>query len=283
MPVFFFCFCFCFFFFRLFVCFVRFFAFRALRNSLSFSRSVRPSVCPPRLAIHLREVLSFRRGEDFGASDLASLFFVFLFFCFFIFFLFVLFCFFFKSLFFGFLVEESSGGICVLGSVRRTWGFALRFARSGGFRSTSDRGEMDSDQGKLFIGGISWETTEEKLRDYFKAYGEVTETVIMKDRATGRARGFGFVIFADPAVADRVVNEKHTIDGRTVSLSYLRRRFFRAGMRVGLNVMSDKGSRERLWCVLLWWDGSWDVACVWMWCNAGYVLGVITSLSLSFS
>jgi RNA-binding protein Musashi len=84
---------------------------------------------------------------------------------------------------------------------------------------------MDSDQGKLFIGGISWETTEEKLRDYFKAYGEVTETVIMKDRATGRARGFGFVIFADPSVADRVVNEKHTIDGRTVSLSYLRRRF----------------------------------------------------------
>lgn len=76
---------------------------------------------------------------------------------------------------------------------------------------------MDSDQGKLFIGGISWETTEEKLRDYFKSYGEVAETVIMKDRATGRARGFGFVIFADPSVADRVAGEKHTIDGRTVS------------------------------------------------------------------
>ncbi len=75
---------------------------------------------------------------------------------------------------------------------------------------------MDSDQGKLFIGGISWETTEEKLRDHFQAYGEVAETVIMKDRATGRARGFGFVIFADPTVADRVVTEKHTIDGRTV-------------------------------------------------------------------
>jgi RNA-binding protein Musashi len=77
---------------------------------------------------------------------------------------------------------------------------------------------MDSDQGKLFIGGISWETTEEKLRDYFKSYGEVAETVIMKDRATGRARGFGFVIFADPSVADRVAGEKHTIDGRTVSI-----------------------------------------------------------------
>jgi RNA-binding protein Musashi len=78
---------------------------------------------------------------------------------------------------------------------------------------------MDSDQGKLFIGGISWETTEEKLRDHFQAYGEVVEVVIMKDRATGRARGFGFVVFADPAVADRVVKEKHTIDGRTVSVS----------------------------------------------------------------
>jgi RNA recognition motif-containing protein len=78
-------------------------------------------------------------------------------------------------------------------------------------------GVMDSDQGKLFIGGISWETTEEKLRDHFQAYGEVAEVVIMKDRATGRARGFGFVVFADPAVADRVVKEKHTIDGRTVS------------------------------------------------------------------
>jgi len=79
-------------------------------------------------------------------------------------------------------------------------------------------GEMDSDQGKLFIGGISWETTEEKLRDHFQAYGEVVEIVVMKDRATGRGRGFGFVVFADPAVADGVVTEKHTIDGRTVRM-----------------------------------------------------------------
>lgn len=75
---------------------------------------------------------------------------------------------------------------------------------------------MDSDQGKLFIGGISWETSEEKLKDYFSAYGDVLETVIMKDRTTGRARGFGFVAFADPSVADRVLLEKHTIDGRVV-------------------------------------------------------------------
>ncbi|KAJ6356273.1 hypothetical protein OIU78_004394 [Salix suchowensis] len=76
---------------------------------------------------------------------------------------------------------------------------------------------MDSDQGKLFIGGISWETSEEKLGDYFGQYGEVLQTVVMKDKTTGRPRGFGFVVFADPAVLDMVLQDKHTIDGRLVS------------------------------------------------------------------
>lgn len=70
--------------------------------------------------------------------------------------------------------------------------------------------------GKLFIGGISWDTNEDRLREYFQYFGEVMEAVIMKDRNTGRARGFGFVVFADPLVAERVVMEKHVIDGRTV-------------------------------------------------------------------
>lgn len=75
---------------------------------------------------------------------------------------------------------------------------------------------MDSDQGKLFIGGISWDTTEENLTEYFGNYGEVLQTVIMRDKMTGRPRGFGFVVFADPSVLDRVLQDKHTIDGRTV-------------------------------------------------------------------
>ncbi|KAJ4725217.1 heterogeneous nuclear ribonucleoprotein 1-like [Melia azedarach] len=75
---------------------------------------------------------------------------------------------------------------------------------------------MESDLGKLFIGGISWDTDEERLKEYFRRYGEVVEAVIMRDRATGRARGFGFVVFADPAVAERVIMDKHMIDGRTV-------------------------------------------------------------------
>lgn len=76
---------------------------------------------------------------------------------------------------------------------------------------------MEGDAGKLFVGGISWDTNDERLREYFETFGEVVEAVIMRDRSTGRARGFGFVVFSDPAVAEQVVMEKHMIDGRLVS------------------------------------------------------------------
>eukprot|EP00252_Welwitschia_mirabilis_P023124 TRINITY_DN6469_c0_g1_i1.p1 TRINITY_DN6469_c0_g1~~TRINITY_DN6469_c0_g1_i1.p1 ORF type:complete len:398 (+),score=96.80 TRINITY_DN6469_c0_g1_i1:323-1516(+) len=77
---------------------------------------------------------------------------------------------------------------------------------------------MESEQGKLFIGGISWETSEETLKRYFQKYGEVSEIVIMRDRVTGRARGFGFVAFTEPSVVERVLQDRHSIDGRQVEL-----------------------------------------------------------------
>ncbi|KAJ7977201.1 heterogeneous nuclear ribonucleoprotein 1-like [Quillaja saponaria] len=75
---------------------------------------------------------------------------------------------------------------------------------------------MDSDEGKLFIGGVAWDTTEEKLKEHFNQYGEVTQTVVMRDKTTGRPRGFAFVVFSDPSVLDTVLEDKHNIDGRTV-------------------------------------------------------------------
>lgn len=61
-----------------------------------------------------------------------------------------------------------------------------------------------------------WVFTD-NLQSHFKKYGEIIDAVIMKDRSTGHPRGFGFVTFADPAVCDNVVLDKHVIDGRTVS------------------------------------------------------------------
>ena len=80
---------------------------------------------------------------------------------------------------------------------------------------------MESDQGKLFIGGISWDTDENLLREYFSNYGEVLQVTVMREKATGRPRGFGFVSFSDPAVVDRVLQSKHHIDNRDVKSSKL--------------------------------------------------------------
>lgn len=77
---------------------------------------------------------------------------------------------------------------------------------------------MDTDQGKIFVGGISWETSEEKLKEYFSQYGDVLQSVIMVDKITNRPRGFGFVLFADPGVVDNVLRDQHTIDNRTVDV-----------------------------------------------------------------
>lgn len=79
---------------------------------------------------------------------------------------------------------------------------------------------MDSDQGKLFVGGISWETDEDKLREHFSSYGDVSQAIVMRDKLTGRPRGFGFVIFSDPSLLDRVLQDKHHIDSREVPPSF---------------------------------------------------------------
>eukprot|EP00178_Gracilaria_changii_P007185 TRINITY_DN229_c0_g2_i1.p1 TRINITY_DN229_c0_g2~~TRINITY_DN229_c0_g2_i1.p1 ORF type:complete len:543 (-),score=78.04 TRINITY_DN229_c0_g2_i1:296-1924(-) len=69
---------------------------------------------------------------------------------------------------------------------------------------------------KVFVGGLSWETDEQSLRDYFAQYGSVSDCVIMRDRSTGHPRGFGFVTYDDQLVAERVAAEFHELDGRQV-------------------------------------------------------------------
>jgi len=61
----------------------------------------------------------------------------------------------------------------------------------------------------------------EGLRAYFSKFGEVVEAVIMRDRASGRSRGFGFITFTDEAVADQVSLETHVLDGRVVRVFLL--------------------------------------------------------------
>jgi hypothetical protein len=134
---------------------------------------------------------------------------------------------------------------------------------------------MSKQDCKVFVGGLSWETSDEKLRyglrfermcaacggagpppgapmgaeglprasctpgvslrarivanirhicvpfrAFFENFGTVLEAFVSYDRHTGRPRGFGFVVFEDPAVADKVVSLQHTIDRREVRKPY---------------------------------------------------------------
>lgn len=65
---------------------------------------------------------------------------------------------------------------------------------------------------KLFVGNLAWSLTEEDLTSVFSEYGEVLESILIKDRATGRAKGFGFVTMKNAEDADKAVEELHGAD-----------------------------------------------------------------------
>ena len=58
---------------------------------------------------------------------------------------------------------------------------------------------------KLFVGNLSFETTENDLQDAFAAHGTVVETNLMMDRTTGRPRGFGFITMSSPEEAQKAI------------------------------------------------------------------------------
>ncbi|GMP53229.1 hypothetical protein CsSME_00018756 [Camellia sinensis var. sinensis] len=72
--------------------------------------------------------------------------------------------------------------------------------------------------GKIFIGGLAKDATLDQFTKYFGKYGEITDSVIMKDRHTGRPRGFGFITYADPSVVDTVIAETHIINDKQVEI-----------------------------------------------------------------
>ncbi|GMM28298.1 Hrp1 protein [Martiniozyma asiatica (nom. inval.)] len=81
----------------------------------------------------------------------------------------------------------------------------------------SDRADLaGKDVGKMFIGGLNWETDEARLREYFSSYGTVTEANVMRDSATGKSRGFAFLTFTTADSVDKVLSEKHILDGKLI-------------------------------------------------------------------
>ncbi|MCX6905533.1 MAG: RNA-binding protein [Verrucomicrobia bacterium] len=79
---------------------------------------------------------------------------------------------------------------------------------------------------KLYVGNLSFNTTEAQLREAFGAHGVVTEVNLMKDRETGRARGFGFVTMNTPEEAQAAIAglSGTSVDGRALSVNVARPR-----------------------------------------------------------
>ena len=74
---------------------------------------------------------------------------------------------------------------------------------------------------KLFVGGLSWGTTDEGLQGAFSRFGEIVEAKVITDRETGRSRGFGFVTFANDEGATSAITEMDgsELDGRTIKVN----------------------------------------------------------------
>jgi hypothetical protein len=74
---------------------------------------------------------------------------------------------------------------------------------------------------KLFVGGLSLETTAADLRAAFAKFGELVDVAVISDRATRKSRGFGFVSFATVAAADAATKEMNgaELDGRTLKVN----------------------------------------------------------------
>ncbi|MBI4465692.1 MAG: RNA-binding protein [Acidobacteria bacterium] len=87
----------------------------------------------------------------------------------------------------------------------------------------------------LFVGNMSFQTTESELRAMFEPFGEITRIQVMTDRDTGRARGFAFVDMANDEAAAKAIaalNGKE-VDGRALNVNEARPKTERSGPQYG--------------------------------------------------
>lgn len=87
---------------------------------------------------------------------------------------------------------------------------------AGNGESTDASSGKDDDR-KLFVGGLSWETSDKELREHFSKYGEIENINVKVDPNTGRSRGFAFIVFKDVSVIDKVIAAgDHVINGKKI-------------------------------------------------------------------
>ena len=99
---------------------------------------------------------------------------------------------------------------------------------------------------KIFVGGLAWATDERGLEEAFSSYGEITEAKVVRDRATGRSRGFGFVTFANSNDARDAMEQMNDnmLDGRSIRVDLAQEREREGGPRGGDRGGDRGGNRD---------------------------------------
>ena len=94
---------------------------------------------------------------------------------------------------------------------------------------------------RIYIGNLSYTTTEERLSELFSEFGEVVSATIIKDRDTSQSKGFGFVELSDEADSEGAISRLSgkEVDGRRVRVNYAEEKRESAGRNFG----SDRGDR----------------------------------------
>ncbi|MGE5784226.1 MAG: RNA recognition motif domain-containing protein, partial [Myxococcales bacterium] len=84
---------------------------------------------------------------------------------------------------------------------------------------------------RLYVGNLTFSTTEHVLRDAFASIGEVTEATVVSDRETGRSRGFGFVVMGTDELAQQAISQMngYVLDGRPLRVNEAEERRPRSG------------------------------------------------------
>jgi len=74
---------------------------------------------------------------------------------------------------------------------------------------------------KLYVGNLPWSIDDKALKELFTSYGDIEEAVLIKDKYSGRSKGFGFVTFSDDAAAEKAIAEMHEkeVEGRPLTVS----------------------------------------------------------------
>ena len=84
---------------------------------------------------------------------------------------------------------------------------------------------------KVYVGNLSFSTTDAELRTLFEGFGAVESATVVLDRDTGRSRGFGFVTFTEDEAADSAISKMDgaELDGRTIKVNEAHARTPRGG------------------------------------------------------